>query len=152
MTPQHSSLFQSLRRFKIDHLAVLAVGILLLLFLKAGRQRDALLHHPLHVTYSAVACGALHSAKSPDGKTPMAEAPCEFTAYLFPIDLGAIGYGVSDNIKGECLLLGEVLKSSDIRSAAADFPDLPTPMVDIPAKCEAEYKDILQHSRQETPR
>lgn len=87
--------------------------------------------YPVNVQLSAAECELLAHGQ-PKGSPP---APCRFTASLFHSDGGWAGYGVSDNIKGQCLWLAFDVVGSSSFDIESDLQ----PMSTLPDKCMREY-------------
>jgi hypothetical protein len=87
--------------------------------------------YPINVQLSAADCALLAHGRSKDSPP----APCRFTASIFHSDGGWVGYGVSDNVKGQCLWLAFDALDASSFDIASDL----APMATLPKECMREY-------------
>lgn len=89
-------------------------------------------HRPVHFRLTDHWCQELRSAKGSESGKPV---PCSMTAYLAHSDIGWVGYGYSQNVRGQCLMLAYATvdrSSFDVDAAAP-------PIEALPASCSAQW-------------
>jgi hypothetical protein len=95
--------------------------------------------YPVNVQLPAADC-ALLAHGQPMGSPP---TPCRFTAALFHSDEGWVGYGVSDNVKGRCILLPHAFADSSSFSIESKS----APVLTLPDDCMRKYADRRPRNR-----
>lgn len=120
---------------------LLLLGIVVLVLMLGNFIRhqivDVTRHKPQHIVLADAACHELRSAKFPDGRPASAALfPCSFTGYVFNSGINGLYviFGVSENIKGQCMTL-----AGDVIDAEKTYVDLDYPtMATLPKQCEKE--------------
>ncbi|KZC41080.1 hypothetical protein RHOFW510R12_00440 [Rhodanobacter sp. FW510-R12] len=95
-------------------------------------------HRPVHFKLKDRWCRELRQAQ---GAKPAHAVPCTMTAYLAHSDIGWVGYGYSDNVTGQCLLL----PYDTIDRGSFDI-DTAAPALDaLPVSCSTQWAPFHPH-------
>jgi len=89
-------------------------------------------HRPVHFRLTDHWCRELRNAK---GAAATAPVPCSMTAYLAHSDIGWVGYGYSQNVHGQCLMLAYAM----VDRASFEVDDSAPAIQALPASCSTQW-------------